>query len=309
MSVDVLQAKIRKCKNPTMLGLDPTAEVVPPHLIAKAEARFGHTPKALAEAYRTFCVELMRQLKGFVPAVKLQSACFTVLGWEGVQVLQELLVQAKKLGYYVLLDTMRGDVGNIAALRAQSVFGGLQPGEETYCPYPADGITVSGYLGSDSIKPFLPYLKGDDPKNLFLIVRSSNRSAPEVQDLISGDRLVHTAMADLAMRWSTECFGKNGYSQIIAVVGTSHSCDIASLRRKYDRLFFMVPGYGAQGGNGKQASYAFDRLGHGAIVCAARSIIGAWREVEGSDGTDYLEAAQAAAERMKRNLATYVTVL
>ena len=310
MSVDQLQKMIRKLKNPCMLGLDPTPEVVPPHVFAQAYSAFDYTLRAQAEAYRRFCTELLDAFKGIIPAVKLQTACFEALGFEGVKVMQELLHYARGQRYYVLLDAMRSDVENIAQVYADGVFGETRVGENVFHPYDCDAVTLHTYLGTDSIRPFLPYLRGEEPKNIFLIVRTSNKSSTEVQDLISGDRLVHTAVADLAMRWSGEhLFGRNGYSEIVAVVGTSRTRVLEELRRKYDRLFFMVPGYGAQGGTGKGVSPAFDSLGHGAIVSASRSIIGAWRNEEGSDGSDYIEKALAAAERMRKNILQYVTVL
>ena len=306
MSIDVLQAKIRKTKNPTMVGLDPTPDLLPPALTEAAFAEKGASPAGLALAYERFCTGILDALKGFVPAVKVQSACFTALGHEGVAAMERVLAYAAKQKYYVLLETMRSDVGHIAALTAQTVFGGLRVGEETFLPYPCDGLVLNGYLGSDGIKPYLPWLKGDSPKNLFIVVKSSNRSSAEVQDLISGDRVIHTAMADLTLRWSTDLFGKCGYGEVGAVVGGLAPRTIQNLRKRYDTLFFLVPGYGAQGGVAKHASYAFDRFGHGAIVSASRSILGAWQQAE--DG-DFKAAALAAAEKMKRQLDTYVMVL
>ena len=305
MSIDVLQSRIRKLKCPIVVGLDPTRELIPPELLAECEAGPGPGPEALAESCGIFCHGLLDALKKTVPAVKVQAACFEALGWQGVKVMQELLARAKKLGYYVLLETMRSDVGHVAALSAQSVFGGLDFGGERVFPYPCDAVVLNGYLGSDGIRPWLPYVK-ESGKNVFVVVKSSNKSSGEVQDLLSGDRVIHTAMADLTLRWSTELFGKCGYGEVGAVVGLSSPAAIQALRKRYDTLFFLVPGYGAQGGVAKHASYAFDRLGHGAAVCASRSIIGAWRE---QAGADYPEAALAAVEKMKKQLEGYVTVL
>ena len=307
MSIDVLQSKIRKLKCPIVLGLDPTRELIPPELLSECEARLGPGPEALAESFGLFCRGLLDALKKTVPAVKLQTACFEALGWQGVKVMQELLARAKKLGYYVLLETMRSDVGHVAALSAQSVFGGLDFGGERVFPYPCDAVVLNGYLGSDGIRPWLPYVK-ESGKNVFVVVKSSNKSSGEVQDLLSGDRVIHTAMADLTLRWSTELFGKCGYGEVGAVVGLSSPAAIQALRKRYDTLFFLVPGYGAQGGVAKHASYAFDRFGHGAIVSASRSIIGAWKQEEYA-GLNHQAAAVAAVEKMKRQLETYVTVL
>lgn len=309
MSIDVLQTRIRKFKNPSMLGLDPTPELLPQHLLEQAYAQYGRTLRAIGEAYRSFCTALLDELSDVIPAVKIQSACFEALGHEGVKVMQELMVYAKELGYYVLLDSMRGDVGNIAEIHARAVFGELEAQGELFRPYTCDGITVNGYLGSDGITPFLPYLKDNSQKNIFLIIKSSNKSSREVQDLISGDRIVHTAMADLAMRWSQNLFGKCGYSEIVAVVGATHPQTLKSLRTRYDRLFFLVPGYGAQGGTARTVQYAFDRFGHGAIISASRSIIAAWKDDEESDGRDFRLKARAAAEKMRSDILKFVTVL
>ena len=129
-----------------------------------------------------------------------------------------------------------------------------------------------------------------------------------MQDLISGDRVVYTAMADLAMRWSAGLFGKSDYSEIIAVAGAPFPQILRTLRQKYDRLFLMVPGYGAQGGTARNVSEAFDRFGHGAIVSASRSILGAWQKA-GSDGSDWAEQARQAALKMRDDISKYVTVM
>ena len=307
MSIDLLQSKIRKLKTPIVVGLDPTPELIPPELLAQCRDQLGDSVAALAEGYLRFCKGILDALKKLVPAVKVQAACFDALGWQGVKVMQELLAYAKKQGYYVLLETMRTDVGHIAAITAESVFGGIPCGEERVFPYPCDGLVLNGYLGSDGIKPYLPFVK-EDGKNLFVVVKSSNKSSAEVQDLISGDRVIHTAMADLTLRWSTDLFGKCGYGEVGAVVGGLAPRAIQNLRKRYDTLFFLVPGYGAQGGVAKHASYAFDRFGHGAIVSASRSVIGAWKQEEYA-GLNHQAAAVAAVEKMKRQLETYVTVL
>ncbi len=307
MSIDALQERIRKLKTPVMVGLDPYLPILPPHIVRDAFAQHGQTPYAAAKAYERFCVELLDALKDRVPAVKLQSACFEALGADGIAIMQKLSACAKERGYYVLIDSMRGDVGSVAEIYAQAMFGTVSVGETAHRLYDCDALTVNGYLGSDGVKPFLPYCKHDG-KNIFLLLKTSNKSSREVQDLLSGDRVVYTAMADLAMRWSVDLFGKNGYSEIGAVVGATFPQTMRLLREKYDRLFFLVPGYGAQGGTAKNVQFAFDRFGHGAIITASRSILCAWQKA-GSDGTDYLSQAVAAVEKMKNDITRYVTIL
>lgn len=307
MSIDVLQERIRKLKCPIMVGLDPYLPILPRHIVRDAFDEYGQTLRGAAEAYYRFCTELLDRLSPIVPAVKLQSACFEALGADGINQMQRISKYAKNLGYYVLMDSMRGDVGSVAEIYAQAVFGSVSVGETACQLYSCDGLTVNGYLGSDGIKPFLPYCKHDG-KNVFILLKTSNKSSREVQDLLSGDRVVYTAMADLAMRWGSDLFGKNGYSEIGAVVGATFPQTMKLLREKYDRLFFVVPGYGAQGGTAKNVQFAFDRFGHGAIVSASRSIICAWQK-DGGDGENYLDCAEEAALKMKADIGKYVVIL
>ena len=301
MSVDVLQEKIRKLKNPSMVGLDPTRDLIPEFLLQEAFAECGENLEGLARAFYRFCSAILETLKETVPAVKVQTACFEALGAPGVAVMQTLCREAREMGYYVVLDAMRGDAPHIAELYASAVFG-------PDAVYDCDALTINGYLGSDSIKPFLPYCK-DSGKAVFLLIRTSNRSGREVQDLLSGDRQVFTAMADLAMRWSNGLFGRHGYSQVGAVMPATDQRSLSAMRHRYNRLFFLVAGYGAQGGIARHAAAAFDEFGHGAVISASRSILAAWKKEEGNDGTDFALRALEAAVKMKKDISKFVTVM
>lgn len=307
MSIDVLQAKIRKMKNPSMLGLAPTPELIPPQLLEEAFSAHGQTPQALAAAYSRFCRTLLDTLAPILPAVSLQSGCFSALGAPGVAVLQKLLRYAGKKGYYVLLDGAFGETGAAAALAAEAAFGGLCIGETQSSIYPCDAVTVNGYAGTDAAAPFLPYCKSGG-KSLFLLVKTPNKSGREVQELLSGDRVIYTAMADLARRWGEDKAGRFGYTQVGAVVSAAQPQILARLRQSYDRLFLLIPDYGTQGVAVKNVQFAFDRLGYGAVVCASQSILGAWRKQE-TDGADYAALALQAAEKMKKDIAKYVVVM
>lgn len=307
MSIDVLQEKIRSMKNPVMVGLDPYLPILPRHIVRDALEEHGQTPRGAAAAYTRFCTELLDALLGVVPAVKLQSACFEALGADGIAAMQTLSRYATDQGFYVLIDSMRGDVGSVAEIYAQAMFGTVPIGSTAHRLYSCNALTVNGYLGSDGVRPFLPYCKHDE-KSIFLLLKTSNKSSREVQDLLSGDRVVYQVMADLAMRWSTGLFGANGYSEIGIAVGATNRQVLETLRRKYDRLFFLVPGYGAQGAGAKDAQFAFDRMGHGAAILAGRSILYAYQKQDG-DGQDYQQAALAAAEKMKKQILSYITVM
>ena len=293
MSIDALQAKIHKLKSPVMVGLDPSPELIPPTLIE------GEGVGAMAAAYERFCLGILEAVSGVVPAVKLQERCFLALGAEGVAVMQRLMENASAMGFYVLLDSNYASVEHISQIYADALFG--ENG-----PYTCDGVTVNGYLGGDNVRPFLPYCR-EQQKNLFCYVRTSNKSSREVQDLIAGDRQVYTAVTDLIMRWSIDLFGKNGYSEIAAVVGANQPDAIRSLRQKYDRVFLLVIGYGAQGGHARGVSNAFDKLGRGAIVSASRSILGAWQTA--GDEENYAERARAACVKMRDDILKYLLVI
>ncbi len=306
MSVDTLQAKIRKLKNPTLVQFAPRPELIPPALLEHRRETLGDTPEALCAAVREFCVAVLEKLHGLVPAVGFDAPCFFALGAQGVGLLQELLRRARYLGFYVLLDGNFTAYGQDAALMAQSVFGPLEKDKTWNAVYECDAVSICAYHGSDSIRPYLPYLQGDSPKNVFVSIKSPNRSAREVQDLISGDRVVHTALADMTLRWSLDLFGKLGYGEVCAAVSATNSMALQQLRRKYDQLFFLVKGVDCSGGSVRTASHGFDRLGHGAIVSSGDLVLGAWR---GGSGEDYVEKAVAAAEKLKDQLEDHVTVL
>ena len=288
MSIDVLQEKIRKAKNPSVLVVEAIAQWIPPHILESAQSVSG--------ACRFFYREIMTMLKGIVPAVRFGFGSFALLGPEGLEALTALMEQAREQGFYVLLDAPE----MLSAMTAQNAADTLAQNALW------DSLVLPTYLGSDILKPFLPLCgKG---KSLFPVVRTSNKSASEIQDLLTGARLVHTAAADIVSRHSETSIGKCGYSQVGALAAAGAADSLRSLRAKYKRLFLLLDGYDYPNANAKNCSFAFDKLGHGAAACAGNSIAAAWKEA-GSDGNDYLEQALQAAERMKKNLTRYISVL
>lgn len=288
MSIDKLHDKIRKMKNPSMLDLSAPKDAIPAHICQGSAV----------ENYAAFCRELMAGLKDSVPAVRLRFDTFALLGAEGLNALSQLLKEAQELGFYVLLDApvilTPEDAQNIA----DTIFGGEQ--------YPCDGLLISPYIGSDAIKPFVSFCKAD--KDLFVVARSANKSAMELQDLMTGTRLVHTATMDIISRCGENIYGKNGYSRVAAVVSAGSPNSISAIRNGYKYTYLLVDGLEYPSGNHKNCSLAFDRFGYGAVVCAGTSITAAWKE-NGTDGTDFVAQAVEAADRMKKNLSRYVTIL
>lgn len=292
MSIDVLQEKIRKKKNALLVDLTMVPSELPQHLLTETEDT--------ADAYARFCTELLAGLKDLVPAVRFSFAAFALLGARGLQVLQGLLKEAAGQGYYVLLDVPEINSPRMAQATADAVFG-------ENSGFSCDGIVLSFYAGSDLLKPFLPYCTAGK-KDVFCIVRNANKSASELQDLLTGSRLVHLAAADRVARYSTETVGKNKYSRVGLLAAASSGESLRSLRGKYPGLFLLVDGLDYPSANMKNASLAFDKLGHGAIVCAGPVLTAAWKQTE-SDGTDYVSAAAESAERLKKNLSRYVAIL
>ena len=288
MAIDVLQEKIRKAKNPSVLELTVSVSDLPPQF-----ERSG-------DGYAAFCEELLTCLKGIVPAVRISFAAFALLGHDGLYQLSRTLKKAAELGYYVLLDSPEILYPAMAKLIADGIFC-----EDSI--YPCDGLVISGYLGSDIIKPFLPFCK-KSRKDLFVVTRTANKSAPELQDLLAGSRLVHGAAADHVNRYGADTAGKSGYTRVGILAAASSAESLRTLRTKYPKLFLLLDGFDYPNANAKNCSNAFDKFGHGAAACGGYDITCAWKNEE-SDGADYLEHAKAAAERMKKNLTRYVTVL
>ena len=307
MSFDILQDKIKEKKNPTVAGLDARVEYIPPHILKKYTSQYGETLQAAALAVEEFDCSLIDALCDVVPAVKPQSAYFEMLGWRGMETLEEVITHAKGKGLYVIADIKRGDIGTTATAYAEGWLGTTRVGETDCAAFDADCVTLNGYMGSDAIKPFLDQCVARN-KSAFVLAKTSNPSSVELQDMVAGDRVVYTVMGDLIERWGKDTAGKYGYNALGAVVGATHPSVLKELRRRLEHTFFLVPGYGAQGGTAADVRCAFDELGRGAIVNASRSSMCAWKKT-GKDGMDYQEAARAAAEQMRDELREYITIL
>ena len=289
MSIDLLQEKIRKLKNPVIVDLTVKPEGIPAHIRENAESLPG--------AYGRFCAELMEGLSGKVPGLRFPFGVFAMLD-SGLAVLRSLLEKAQEMGFYTILDAPELLTPWQADLAAQTLFGDS---------FACDALLISPYIGSDAIRPFLPVCK-EGRKDLFVVVRSPNRSASEVQDLMTGTRLVHGAVAETVNRLGEGMYGKFGYSRVAAAVSAGSPQSIQSLRTKHNRMFLLVDGLDYPSGNAKNCSLAFDRFGYGAAVCAGPSVTCAWKEGEG-DGTDYVALAVQSAERIKKNLNRYFDIL
>ena len=307
MSFERLQDKIREMKNPTVAGLDPKLEYVPSFIVEEKMKQYGQTLRCAAEAIYEYNVGLIDALCDVVPAVKPQSAFYERFGFEGVEVLKRTVDYAKSKGLYVIMDAKRGDIGSTAEGYSEAYLGSVTIGETEVEPFGCDCLTINAYLGSDGINPFIKDCVARD-RAVFALVKTSNPSSGELQNIVAGDRKVYNVVGDLLERLSKDTVDKYGYTCVGAVTGATYPMDIRDLRRRLEKTFFLVPGYGAQGDKAEDVQYAFDEYGHGAIVNSSRGIICAWQKT-GKEGKDFGEAARDAAIAMREDLKKYITVV
>ena len=307
MSFDVLQDKIRLMKNPTVAGLDARIEYVPEYIRKAAYEQYGVGLKGAAEAIWQFNVGLIDALCDIVPAVKPQAAYYENLGWQGMEMLERTIAYAKEKGLFVIADIKRGDIGSTATAYAEGWLSGAPIEGQLFKSFDADCVTLNGYMGSDSIKPFLKAAKEED-KCAFVLVKTSNPGSGELQDLMIGDKTVYQVMGELNESIAAGTEGKYGYTMAGAVTGATYPSDIRALRKRLEHTFFLVPGYGAQGGTAEDVQYAFDKYGHGAIVNSSRGIMCAWQKT-GNNGLDFAQAARNAAIAMRDDIKQFVTIV
>ena len=303
--MEKLIRKIIELQNPTVVGLDPTLDYIPAHIKEEAFAEHGKTLKGAAEAYLRYNMEIIDAICDVVPAVKPQCAFYELLGWRGVKCLAKTIKYARKRGMYVITDGKRGDIGSTMQAYANAHLGEMAIGEESFIPFGADALTVNGYLGTDGIKPLLDVMQGNPDKGIFVLVKTSNPSSGELQDEKIGTDTVYDRMGDLCEKWGAENIGKYGYSQVGAVVGATYPEQLRELRARLPHTFFLVPGYGAQGGGGRDVAGAFDQNGLGGIVNSSRAVLTAWKK-KGGDGRDFAKAAYEEAVRMRDDILSYI---
>ena len=307
MSFDVLQDKIIETQNPTVAGLDARIEYVPEHIRKACYEQYGLNLRGACEAIWQFNVGLIDALCDVVPAVKPQAAYYENLGWRGMELLERTIRYAKGKGLFVIADIKRGDIGSTATAYAEGWLSGVPVEGEVFKSFDADCVTLNGYMGSDSIKPFLEAAKGED-KCAFVLVKTSNPGSGELQDLKLADgRTIYEAMGELNESIAAGTQGKYGFTMAGAVTGATYPEQIQELRARLPHTFFLVPGYGAQGGTAADVKPAFNEKGHGAIVNSSRGIMCAWKKT-GNNGLDFAQAARDAAIAMKEDIGQFVTI-
>ena len=296
MITDKLIERIKQLDNPTVAGIDTSFDYLPEDM-KSGVCDFAGAPKAVL----AFNKEIIDSICDIVPCVKVQIAYYEMYGLEGMRTFSETLKYASEKGMLVMTDAKRNDIGATAECYAKAYLGETAVREKAYTAFDSDFLTVNGYLGSDGIKPFLGWMQKRD-KGIFVLVKTSNKSSGELQDLkLENGKTVYEYMGSLVEEWGKDSIGKYGYSAVGAVVGATHPQQAHILRGEMPHTFFLIPGYGAQGGTADDLKVCFDKDGLGGIVNSSRGILCAYKQ-EKYKGLSFSAAARQACIDMKNDL-------
>ncbi len=304
---DKLIEQIQSKKSVICVGLDPRLSKIPSFI---QEAALKENPnnklKAAAEAIIEFNKGIIDAVHDLIPCVKPQVAFYELFGEEGMRAYRETIKYAKSKNLLVIADVKRNDIGSTAEAYARAFLGKTDVFGELMAIFDADAITVTPYLGWDGIKPFVEECKKYG-KGIFVLVKTSNPSSGDLQDLKMEDKnSVYEIIGNFVESWGADELGKNGYSSIGAVVGATYPDQAEKLRKIMPNSFFLVPGYGAQGGGAQDVKPCFNEDGLGAVVNSSRGIIFAYEKSDKYDEGDYGKATRAATLAMNEDLGSVV---
>ncbi len=300
-AMDQLIKKIKETNNPTVIGLDPRYEMLPKCVTNK----YSQDLEGVAQAIIEFNKALIDNTCDIIPAIKPQIAFYEMYGIPGMEAFKETCRYAKEKGMVVIADIKRGDIGSTAAGYSNAFLGRTPIGEKEEAIYDVDFVTVNHYMGTECVKPFIEDCKKYD-KGIFVLVKTSNPSSGELQDLkLESGKEIYTQVAELVEKWGEDLRGENGYSSVAAVVGATYPEQLEQIRKVAPHTYFLIPGYGAQGGKANDIALGFDNNSLGGIVNASRSLMCAYKADRWKDKfqeEDYAKATRAEALRMKDEL-------
>ena len=296
--INQLVANIKKTGAPIVVGLDPMLNYIPEQVQKKAFAEYGETLEGAAEAIWQFNKGIVDKTYDLIPAVKPQIAMYEQFGLPGLAAFKKTVDYCKEKGLVVIGDIKRGDIGSTSAAYAVGHIGKVKVGSKTYAPFDEDFVTVNPYLGSDGVNPFLDVCK-EEKKGIFVLVKTSNPSSGEFQDQKIDGRPLYELVGEKVAAWGSEVMGDE-YSYVGAVVGATYPEMGKVLRKVMPKAYILVPGYGAQGGKGKDLVHFFNEDGLGAIVNSSRGIIAAYKQEQYAKfgAENFGDASRAAVETM-----------
>ena len=303
--INKLIEKIKKTNAPIVVGLDPMLNYVPEHIQKRAFAEFGETLEGAAEAIWQFNKAIVDATYDLIPAVKPQVAMYEQFGLEGMKAFKKTVDYCHEKGLAVIGDVKRGDIGSTSAAYAVGHLGKVQVGAKKLSAFSEDFATVNPYLGTDGIKPFVDVCK-EEKKGIFILVKTSNPSSGEFQDRLIEERALYEYVGEMVAQWGADCMG-DGYSYVGAVVGATYPKQGEILRKIMPKSYILVPGYGAQGGKGKDLVHFFNPDGLGAIVNSSRGIIAAYKQEQyiqkGITPENFADASRMAVQDMVEDIA------
>ena len=273
--INKLVDKIKKTNAPIVVGLDPMMKFIPKHITDKAYAEFGETLEGAAEAIWQYNKAIIDAVHDLIPAVKPQIAMYEQFGIPGLVAFKKTVDYCKEKDLVVIGDIKRGDIGSTSAAYATGHLGKVQVGSNSFYGFDEDFVTVNPYLGSDGVNPFIDVCK-EENKGIFVLVKTSNPSSGEFQDQLVSGRPLYELVGEQVAKWGESHMG-DSYSYVGAVVGATYPEMGKVLRKVMPKAYILVPGYGAQGGKGKDLVHFFNEDGLGAIVNSSRGIIAAYQ--------------------------------
>lgn len=296
--IDRLIEKIKETDAPIVAGLDPMLSYIPAHVQEKAFAEYGETLEGAAEAIWQFNKEIVDKIYDLIPAVKPQIAMYEQFGVPGISAFKRTVDYCREKGLVIIGDIKRGDIGSTSAAYAAGHIGRVQVGSRRYAPFQEDFVTVNPYLGSDGVNPFLEVCK-EEKKGIFVLVKTSNPSSGEFQDRQIDGKPLYELVGEKVAAWGAEAMG-DAYSRVGAVVGATYPEMGKALRKIMPKAYILVPGYGAQGGKGKDLVHFFNADGLGAIINSSRGIIAAYKQEQYAQfgAENFGDASRAAVEDM-----------
>lgn len=302
--INQLIKTIEEKKSCSVVGLDPQLEYIPEEIKKAAFRKKGNGLKNAAKAVFDFNKQIINIIHPHVGIIKLQIAFYELLGFWGIRTYSDTIKYARKKGLIVIGDIKRGDVPHTSKAYAVAHLGAIKLNGQQEASLEVDAITINPYLGSDSVLPFIKLAKKSG-KGVFILVKTSNPSSKEIQDLKCKNKKIHQIVANCVSRWGKDLIGKKGYSSVGAVVAAVNPNVVSSLRNIMPNSYFLVPGYGEQGGTLKNIKKCFNHDGYGAIVNSSRGIIYAynhpsWKEKHGARHWQY--AIEEAIIRMNKEL-------
>ena len=300
--INKLVAKIQKTEAPIVVGLDPMMKFVPAHIQKAAFDEYGETLKGAAEAIWQYNKQIVDAIYDLVPAVKPQIAMYEQFGIEGMIAFKKTVDYCKEKDLVVIGDIKRGDIGSTSEAYAVGHLGKVQVGSNSFYGFDEDFATVNPYLGSDGVKPFMKVC-GEEKKGIFVLVKTSNPSSGEFQDRLVDGKPLYEIVGAQVDAWGSELMGDN-YSYVGAVVGATYPEMGKVLRDIMPKAYILVPGYGAQGGKGKDLVHFFNKDGLGAIVNSSRGIIAAYQQEQYKSFGDmnFADASRQAVIDMREDI-------